>query len=144
MTTTTTQATPLHIFVYGTLRRGERADLSRSLPFLSEGSIQGSLYRGSSYPMAFHSTDPEDRIIGEVFSIHSSLEETILRRLDQYEGAVGDDPLYRREIVAVATPTDTVYAWVYFYADSSTDGLTLIPSGDWKVRPSHGKEASAT
>jgi hypothetical protein len=39
-------------------------------------------------------------------------------RLDRFEGAVGNNPLYRRRRVELSTPSRT--AWVYGYARPST------------------------
>lgn len=126
-----------YLFVYGTLRRGERAaHLLESIQFICEGTIVGQLWRGSWFPMALRSTEPQERIHGEVFG---PVTPRLLTRLDAYEGAGGDDPLYTRVVVKVTGPDGTyIPAWVYFY-NGGTVGLTRIPSGNWLNRSAHSE-----
>lgn len=50
-------------------------------------------------------------------------------RLDRFEGAVGNNPLYRRRRVELSTPSRT--ACVYGYA-RRVDDTPVVESGDWR------------
>jgi gamma-glutamylcyclotransferase (GGCT)/AIG2-like uncharacterized protein YtfP len=132
-----------HLFVYGTLQRGE----SR-WPFLEPfvvdagdvDSIAGRLFdTGLGYPaasvtrapMSTSSTAAVARIHGHTFELARSTVDTALRTLDEVEGAVRG--LYRR--VDVIT-TAGVRAWVYEYGADPADHLDLTPlsGGDWLRR----------
>jgi gamma-glutamylcyclotransferase (GGCT)/AIG2-like uncharacterized protein YtfP len=86
------------IFVYGTLRRGERADLARQrhsfgVDYIGVDHINGCLYHLGAYPGVKAITrtyDPTDPVVtGEVFRIR---ETSITALLDAYEGYNSDDP----------------------------------------------------
>lgn len=140
-----------YIFVYGTLRKGERADLSReqshfSAQFVGEDRIAGVLYNLGSYPGVKNASDFENSAIPAAgVEAGSSLSETITGEvfrarddslgqvLDAYEGF---PYLYNREQV---TTENGRLVWVYTYNDD-VPAEKLIPSGDWKAR--HVVEAS--
>ena len=123
-----------NIFVYGTLRRGERAGLEGSMgagrcKFVDEAQINGDLYSLGAFPGAkpstrFEFSADDASITGDVFEItHESLGAS----LDNYEGF---PHLYtRRQIETDAG--DTVWVYVYNHNVSSD---SLIVSGDWKQR----------
>lgn len=124
------------IFVYGTLRHGERADLSKQqhnfgVSYLGEDDINGELFHLGAFPGlkaeggSFNHKNPT--VHGEVFRIR---ETSIITILDCYELYNPDNPksgLYDR-IQTETAQGRTV--WVYIY-----NGATLpeqkIDSGDW-------------
>lgn len=123
------------LFVYGTLRRGERADLSKhekefDVTYLGEDIINGLIYDLGSYPGVkglgegeFDAEQP--RVHGDVFRLES---ESIISILDHYEGY---PYLYGK---GVTETMDGRQVWVYTYNDE-VDDSRLITSGDWVNRP---------
>ncbi len=120
------------ILVYGTLRRGERADLSKhqwqfGAQFIGLDAINGDLYHLGSYPGVKvpgepHIWDPRLPIVcGEVFRVR---DQSLVAMLDAYEGY---PHLYDR----VETETESGRrVWVYTYNGMVTSEQR-IPSGDW-------------
>jgi gamma-glutamylcyclotransferase (GGCT)/AIG2-like uncharacterized protein YtfP len=138
------------IFVYGTLRQGERADLSASQShfsarFVGEDRITGEIFNIGSYPgLTLIQETKEDElirkfvpdwfpaVIGEVFkAMDSSLGDV----LDAYEGY---PYLYDRTEVVTEHGRKV---WVYTYNGAVTSEM-VIPSGDWKLRHSSEREAA--
>jgi gamma-glutamylaminecyclotransferase len=108
----------MHLFVYGTLKRGElrNAFLARQT-FLATACTR-PLYRLfdlGEYPGLIEST-PGLSIEGELWQV----DEACLLRLDRLEGC--DVGLYRRELVQLASPHEELSAVTYFY-QKSIDGL---------------------
>jgi len=76
------------IFVYGTLKRGERHDMSRYSPapiYLGEGWVAGILYDLGHCP-ALVLDETKGPVWGEVFELDTALFEA----LDRYEAECGD------------------------------------------------------
>lgn len=123
------------VFVYGTLRKGERADLSKngsnfSVEYLGMDAINGKLYHLGAYPGVkllqsleigdFDQAQP--LVTGEVFYIKDS---SVGALLDAYEGY---PHLYGREQVL---SQDGRIVWVYVYNPMVIEDQ-LIETGDWK------------
>jgi gamma-glutamylcyclotransferase (GGCT)/AIG2-like uncharacterized protein YtfP len=118
---------PRHLFVYGTLRRGDvRWPLLQpyvASPEPISDEVDGSLYdTGNDYPAARFGTGGVIR--GEVFEIATGRLEECLAHMDEVEGTVAG--LYRR---LALTTVSGVQVWAYEYGAGL--GLTPIPSGDW-------------
>lgn len=101
--------THFHLFVYGTLRRGQpNAAMLNACEYIGEGSVGGVLYNiDNKHPaLVLYGTAP---ITGEVWRCPNAMLST----LDQFEGV--DDGLYRRVGVEVTlTQTnDVVPSWIY-------------------------------
>jgi gamma-glutamylcyclotransferase (GGCT)/AIG2-like uncharacterized protein YtfP len=127
------------VFVYGTLRKGERADLSKksvfSVSFLGFDSVNGYLYHFGAYPglklleplpPAFDDSLPMVR--GEVYLINDA---SVGAMLDAYEGYRANAPkegLYDRHVVETLLGRNV---WVYTWNSVVTDDQ-LIETGDWK------------
>ncbi len=98
-----------HLFVYGTLMRGERA-----AGMLADGTYKGeyvlddyAMYDLGSFPGI--KENPGEKVMGEVYEI----PESIIPRLDSYEG---EGCLYKRMVVRVSnehSSLDGVYVYVY-------------------------------
>lgn len=127
------------IFVYGTLRRNERASLhsdfyNYGVTFLGNDRINGNLYHLGSFPglkEAQPNLDDFDGglpiVVGESFRIRDA---SIIAHLDAYEGYRADAPttgLYDRcQVYSEAGR----HVWVYIF-----NGMVIpeqhIKSGDW-------------
>ena len=127
------------VFVYGTLRSGERADLFKSSKSFSivpmgKDAINGKLYHLGGFPGVkllpgvTEFNDKLDRVLGEVGMVKDA---SIGALLDTYEGYDSDAPkqgLYDRELVESMTGR---LVWVYTYNHVVMDDQ-LIETGDWK------------
>jgi gamma-glutamylcyclotransferase (GGCT)/AIG2-like uncharacterized protein YtfP len=121
----------LHLFVYGTLRRGE-VRWPHLAPLLAgplrADSASGRLYdTGRGYPAAVFGAT-KGTITGETGLLRSDGLDDALALLDEIEGAVHD--LYRRVVVTTASG---VTAWAYEYV--GRPDFPRIESGDWLRRP---------
>jgi gamma-glutamylcyclotransferase (GGCT)/AIG2-like uncharacterized protein YtfP len=124
------------IFVYGTLRRGERADLAKQAhnfdtTFIGDDKINGKMYHLGAFPGVKASSgdfSPNAPIVvGELFRI---MAPSIITLLDHYEGYDADNPergLYNR-LQTQSEAGRTV--WVYTY-NGPVSCEQLITSGDW-------------
>lgn len=121
------------LFVYGTLRQGERADLSKNpqMKYVGPDKINGKLYDVGWFPgaklidgiMGFEPAMPT--ITGDLFEI---VDEAVVVRLDSYESFPS---LFDRNQVETGS---SKYAWVYtFNPRISEDSLVL--NGDWSHNP---------
>ena len=133
-----------HVFVYGTLRRGEQRDINLLKPsprWVGQASVEGVLYDLGSYPGLVLESDQhpgQKKVRGEVYEICDELE----RLLDEIEG-VGPVPrgeYEKREIVVqaeCANATDEVAApkavrcLVYEASQNRVAGCAVIFGGDW-------------
>ncbi len=120
-----------YLFVYGTLRVGESADLSKNmlLDFISEDSINGLIYDLGSFPgvktSPGHFDAGQPAVLGDVFRIR---DESITAQLDAYEGYPS---LYDR----IETETSGGrHVWVYVFQHPVLDD-TRIVSGNWFDSP---------
>jgi gamma-glutamylcyclotransferase (GGCT)/AIG2-like uncharacterized protein YtfP len=124
------------LFVYGSLRSGFRNAaydyISRYFNFLSDAKVKGKLYDMGDYPAAI-ATVENNFIVGELYEIKDE-EEFIwaLAQLDDYEGLnveIGEQALYKRELVTVFINDKTEQAWIYWFAGSA-EGKPIIANGD--------------
>ena len=129
-----------HVFVYGTLRRGEQRDINLLKPtplFMGYGQTPGVLYDLGAYPGV--RLGGSQYVYGEVYQIGLELE----RQLDEIEEVwpqqTGE---YTRQAVRVAFtgasvgsgPGAAQTCLVYEIADKRTSGMPVIVSGDWLDR----------
>ena len=108
------------------------ARLRRQAGLLGEASIQGRLYRVSSYPGLVGTGNTQERVHGELYALNNPA--MALRWLDAYEGIVpgGHDKNDYERIerpVRLASGED-VAAWVYLYR-KDVRRLAPIPGGRW-------------
>ena len=124
-----------HVFVYGTLRRGDDRDITQLRPaprFVGMASVPGVLYHLGSCP-GIVLTGP-GRVTGEVYRISSELE----RQLDEIEevwpGQTGE---YCKRQVRALLRSDTfagtreLSCLIYEMDPARTAGHLVIASGDW-------------
>ncbi len=118
------------VFVYGTLRAGERNDIARFKPsarFVGNASVRGRLYDCRRYPGAI--LDPAAKpIYGELYEVESTVEA----QLDDLEIHFPPNPdeFFKREVNAVLQGSPTP-CFVYEYNPVYLPGKALIASGDW-------------
>jgi gamma-glutamylcyclotransferase (GGCT)/AIG2-like uncharacterized protein YtfP len=125
----------LYLFVYGSLRRGFQNPvfdyIKNHFTFVADGRVQGCLYDLGSYPAAVPATDYT--IVGELFAAKSEEDfNWAISQLDDYEGLnpeVGDQALYRRELVLVQHQDQSTTAWIYWYNGSVAE-KPVVESGD--------------
>ncbi len=117
----------LRVFVYGTLRRGQRYHR------LLEGARFLGMHRTADrYTMVHLGAYPgvigggRQAIVGEVYQI----DPAMLARLDRLEDCPRE---YRRQLIV----TPYGYAWIYLFR-GRPGSRPQIPSGDWLARPQPG------
>jgi gamma-glutamylcyclotransferase (GGCT)/AIG2-like uncharacterized protein YtfP len=126
------EATTRHVFVYGTLRKGERNDINRLSPsphFVGIGTVKGVLHLVSWYPGLL--LGGQGDVVGEVYAIAPELE----RRLDEIE-EISAEPTseYFKRNLAVTFEGRCIECLVYEINPDRVEGRTLIPSGDWLAK----------
>lgn len=135
-----------HVFVYGTLRRGDVRDINQLKPapaFVAMATVQGVLYDLGSYPGVL--LGGEGRVTGEVYAISAELE----RQLDTIE-EVWPQPTgeySKREVVVQlcqdevrpeALETQGLSCLLYEINPVYTRACPVINGGDWRdSRPPH-------
>ncbi len=125
-----------HVFVYGTLRRGDVRDITRLQPapqFIGMGSVAGVLYDLGPYPGLL--LGGEGRVLGEVYGISAELEQGLDEIEEVWPQQTGE--YSKREVTvqmdggpAIAGPVCLVYE----INASRLAGCPVIPSGDWRHR----------
>eukprot|EP01036_Dinobryon_divergens_P054037 gene54037-72218_t len=120
-----------YVFVYGTLRRGERLDINRLQPmpvFIGNAQIKGTLYDLGRYPGL--RLGGVQWVQGEVYQITPELE----RQLDEIEEVwpqqTGE---YVKREVAVQCAGRELMCLVYAVSAKRLPGCAVIESGDWDI-----------
>ena len=121
-----------HVFVYGTLRRGQANDINRLQPaprYLGPARLRGTLYDLGPYPGVLLGGAGE--VQGEVYVVTPALE----RQLDVIE-EVAPVPSgeYRRRCVEVEVAGQRLRCLVYEIDPQRVQGRAVIASGDWAQR----------
>ena len=122
-----------HLFVYGTLMRGEEREGIVAHLDMQPAIARGQLWRApAGYPALF--VDPHGLPIrGELLAIE---QPSIFMVLDLYEGVA--EGLYTREIIEVHTETGPTTAWSYIMSQQQLRraGCQLLKTTDWrKISP---------
>lgn len=119
----------MHVFVYGTLRRGGtmHALLGERARFEAPARLRGTLYHLGDFPGLVR--DSPGVVAGEVFELSGepARQKETLQVLDAYEGQH-----FVREQGAVRTPSGVMTVW--FWTWTKTRALPRILSGDWMQR----------
>ena len=118
-----------HVFVYGTLRRGEANDINRLLPaprYVGQGVISGVMYHLGAYPGVV--LGPGGAVVGEVYAVEPALE----RVLDEIEEVFPQrkDEYFRREL-PVTVGDRRLACLVYEINVEYVKGKPVIAGGDW-------------
>ena len=121
-----------HVFVYGTLRRGEANDINRLRPaprLLGLARLRGALYDLGPYPGVI--LGGEGWVQGEVYAITPELEQ----QLDVIE-EVAPVPSgeYGRRHLEVEVAGQTLRCLVYEIRPERVRSAPLIAGGDWLRR----------
>ncbi len=123
---------PLHVFVYGTLRRGEVNDINRLHPapqFLGWARIHGALYDLGPYPGVV--LGGQGWVQGEVYAITPELE----RQLDVIEEiAPVPSGEYVRRHLEIEVAGRVLHCLVYETHLARVRGHARIKSGNWLQR----------
>ena len=120
---------PLRVFVYGTLRRGDDNDITRMEPaplYVGNAVIAGTMHHLRAYPGVV--LGGGGRVVGEVYAITPALE----RKLDEIEALY---PQQTDEYFKLRIPVEmdgrVLTCIVYEINPSYTGGRRTILSGDW-------------
>jgi gamma-glutamylcyclotransferase (GGCT)/AIG2-like uncharacterized protein YtfP len=121
------------VFVYGSLRRGQRAHprLRPAAVCLGPASIAGRLHDCGGYPAAQPSRRPAERLHGELYRL---TRPGVLAALDRYEDCAPDAPgsgEYRRESVTVRLAGRRMSPSVYSH-HRPLRGARRIRGGLWR------------
>lgn len=117
----------VRLFVYGSLRRNAQAaphPLLSDATFLGSATVPGTLYSVDWYPGLVLAGDGV--VHGELFELHPSRADAILRQLDDYEGG----GFRRRKVSVTRGSGEALDAWSYAYI-GPVHALTVIASGDY-------------
>lgn len=123
-----------HVFVYGTLRRGEERDINFLRPaprWLGRASVQGLMVELGTYPGLV--PEVSGRVQGEVYEISAALEQ----QLDEIEEVwpTPNGEYIKREIAVRLEPEGAqpseVVCLVYVLAPGQAVGKPVIACGDW-------------
>ena len=126
-----------HVFVYGTLCRGEQRDINKLNPrpeFIGEACVPGRLYDLGSYPGIVLGGRGEVR--GEVYRISAELESLLDEIEEVWPQQTGE---YAKREVPVEVKragnhdrhTRSMPCLVYEIAASHTEGKVVIEDGNW-------------
>lgn len=121
-----------HVFVYGTLRRGEDNDITRLLPpprFVGLAQILGTMYDLGTYPgvrLGGRST-----VLGEVYEITPALE-AVLDEIEEVYPQERDE--YVKRVIPVSVQGRVLSCMVYEIGLRYVHGKAVLPDGDWTRR----------
>ena len=129
-----------HIFVYGTLKRGEHNNsLLQGCDFVSTAVVPGAalLNLGGCPGLVICRTESRDCAKGEIYLAHDL--DYILKRLDRLEN---EGSFYKR-VILTAYETDwnndvvrmahPINCYTYLYMPAFA-GSSFVEGGDWRLR----------
>lgn len=123
----------VHVFVYGTLRRGGSNDIARYRPapqFVGEAVIAATLHDLGTYPGAVLGGDGWLR--GEVYRIAPEVEAALDVLEDVRADGTGE---YLRRQLSVDVGGSRLSCLVYELHPGRAAGRPVIASGDWFSSP---------
>ncbi|RYX91433.1 MAG: gamma-glutamylcyclotransferase [Comamonadaceae bacterium] len=133
--------TASHVFVYGTLRRGDVRDITRLQPaprFIGYASVSGQLYHLGSYPGIVLGGEVD--VKGEIYAITPELERTLDEIEEVWPQQTGE---YAKRVIAVRLGEVSLDAVAEFHGRATLDCIIyeispdrtvnqmLIEGGDW-------------
>jgi len=123
------RAPPTHVFVYGTLMRGQPnhrvlVDAGARFVAAAETAEPRTLVDLGPYPALLprHAARDATRVTGELYEI----DEEALAVLDEFEGC---PDLYTRERIGLTTETGPTEAWTYVFARPVPRHARVIAGG---------------
>lgn len=129
-----------HVFVYGTLRRGEERDINRLAPaprWVGSARVQGVLHHLGSYPGLV--LGGPGMVQGEVYEITAALERVLDEIEEVWPQQTGE--YAKREVVVSLDAAPGVAAReagrrelaciLYEISAAHTQGKPVIAGGDW-------------
>ena len=122
-------AIPTFVFVYGTLRKGQRNDINLRTPppvFIGSAGVKGQLYNRGWYPGI--RLGSEQSVLGEVYQVSAQL----LAQLDELE-EVAPVPSgeYQRIQMKVECAGQQLVCDIYELSEHCAAQSTPIAEGDW-------------
>ena len=121
-----------HVFVYGTLRRGEDNDITRLLPpprFIGVARIAGTMYDLGAYPGV--RLGGPSTVVGEVYEILPALE-VVLDEIEEVYPQERDE--YVKCVIPVSVQGRVYTCIVYEISLRFVHGKAVLPDGDWTRR----------
>lgn len=114
------------LFIYGTLRRGGRAQyMMADAEYIGQATSLGRLVHVDQYPGLIR--DSESLVKGELYLV----DEVLMKKLDQYEGCNENPPLYRAEKVDVLLDDGERFSAITYVFQQLRDHHERIECGDW-------------
>ena len=137
-----------HVFVYGTLRRGEQRDINLLRPqprWVGLGSIRGALYDLGTYPgvvLDAGAVEGAGSVVrGEVYAIAPSLEQVLDEIEEVWPQQSGEYSKREVPVTLDGSPADLprhetclphiVICLLYDIDAARSEGRFLIAGGDW-------------
>ena len=131
-----------HVFVYGTLRRGDVRDITLLQPspmFVGMASVQGVLYNLGAYPGLL--LGGEGRVTGEVYAITAALEQQLdsieevwPQPTGEYSKREVEVQLHQHQVNHEALEAVGVLCLLYEIDPARARGRPVILGGDWRER----------
>lgn len=126
-----------HIFVYGSLRKGEGAHKMLSdCEFVEEVRLPGyDLYALTWFPGIVKNPDNAEGVVGELYELPDKAPVALLQTIDYYEGYFPNDldrSLFKREVVEVKGHPTFIYTLNKDPFETFGTSARVIRHGDWK------------
>ena len=118
-----------HVFVYGTLRRGDANDITQLTPapvYIGDSQISGNMYHLGTYPGV--TLGGQNHILGEVYAITEPLER-LLDGIESEYPAQADE--YAKRDIEVSVNGQMLDCIVYEINATYIQGKPQILGGDW-------------
>ena len=127
-----------HVFVYGTLRKGEERDINRLQPaprWVGRAQVAGVMHHLGSYPGLM--LGGPGTVQGEVYAVSAELERVLDEIEEVWPQQTGE--YAKREVVVLLEPEPggsrgearELLCVLYEIAPERTQGKPVIASGDW-------------
>ncbi|MES2189927.1 MAG: gamma-glutamylcyclotransferase family protein [Pseudomonadota bacterium] len=126
-----------HVFVYGTLCRGEQRDINKLNPrpeFIREAYVHGTLYDLGTYPGIV--LGGQGAVRGEVYGINAELE-SLLDEIEEVwpqqtgEYAKREVQVQLKDVGNHDRDMRSMSCLIYEITASHTEGKPVIEGGDW-------------
>ena len=118
-----------HIFVYGTLRKGDSNDITKLTPapvYIGNSMIKGNMYHLGGYPGV--TLGGADHIMGEVYAITEPLERLLDGIESEYPAQANE---YAKREITIVMDEQSLICIVYEINAAYIKDKPHIMSGDW-------------